>query len=50
MKKYAYDIECYSNFFSIVFVDIDVPINIIDGYCKADYTDNEVLKFKLLEK
>ena len=48
MRQYAYDIEIFPNFFSVVFIDLDVPYDYITAYEKADYNKDYELKKKIL--
>lgn len=43
-----YDIECYPNFFSALFVSTTNPQSIIDNYVDADINKNEELKKEIL--
>ena len=49
MKRYCYDVEIFPNFFSVIFIDVNVPMNVIRAYEIADYTKQYETKAKLLK-
>ena len=48
LTRYAYDIEVFPNFFSVVFIDVNVPVETIDAYCVADYKGLVDIKKQIL--
>lgn len=50
MKMYAYDIEIYPTFFSVVFIDIHADKNLIKKYIEADIKKDDIQKRKILSK
>jgi hypothetical protein len=49
MSSYAYDVEVYPNFFSVVFLPLNVNQLLIDAYIKCDIDDKQDIKKELLK-
>jgi hypothetical protein len=48
MKTYAYDVEIFRNFFSVVFIDVDTPMKYIKAYEEADIIKDTEAKTYIL--
>ena len=50
MRKYAYDIEVFPNFFSAIFIDIDTDKKLIDKYIEYDINKEYEKKQEILKE